>query len=137
MFSGTGGRGSTRPTATSEVAVSCNSNPATRADREQFRNVRPVIGNVRKSSGQTHRFAHEPPDLALEILTVEPDMFPERVVDERLIVAAAGLAHSGAEPPEHVIVDADGDARLSLVWRNDRSASTTAKIVFLLHFEAS
>jgi len=62
------------------------------------------------------------------------NVFPQRLVDQRLIVAAASLVDLVAKPVQNVGVDADGDTRLAGGRLHDGSAFGVVEIMlFFAH----
>ena len=77
--------------------------------------------------------AEDPAQSPFERLLPIGDVFPEREVDERLVVAAPRGVDSLAKPGEHVVVEANGDAGLSRGNRQNTAPLTPAEVVLLLH----
>src|SRR5581483_7327214 len=61
------------------------------------------------------------------------NVLSESSIDLRLITAATGRMHLLAKPPQHVIVDTDGDPCLPGGRLQDRAALSTRKVVLCFH----
>src|ERR1019366_8347725 len=62
-------------------------------------------------TGSPQFLADDSSDCRLQRFASTCDVLKERIVDQRLIVAAAGVVHLLAEPIQNAIVEADGHAR--------------------------
>ncbi len=53
------------------------------------------------------------------------------MIDQRLIVTAAGLVNLSTKPVKNLVIQADGDPALAARGRNHRASSALTEIVFL------
>src|SRR5208283_1395730 len=61
------------------------------------------------------------------------NVLPKGVVDQALIVAAAGPVHLLPKPVENVVIKPDGNSSLALWHRHDGAAFCVAEVVFTFH----
>jgi hypothetical protein len=77
-----------------------------------------------------HLLPHDPPDLVLQWLAPLRDVFPQGLIDERLVVRAARCICLFAEPLEEILVKASGDPGLPRRGLDDRAALATSEVEF-------
>jgi hypothetical protein len=70
---------------------------------------------------------------SLEWLVPGRDELPECVVDESLVATSTRTIDLGSEPIQQIVVEADGDPRLSMRRRRDRTSAPGTEVVFLSH----
>ena len=78
-------------------------------------------------------FANNAAKGGLQRFAAPPNVLPQSIVDEALIVPAAGLVHLAPKPVQNVVVEPDGDSGLALGNGHDRSALAAAEVVFTFH----
>jgi hypothetical protein len=84
-------------------------------------------------AGLAQFLAQNTPQSPLEWFIGTSHMFPERGIDEGLVVAAPRLVNPALEPGHDVIVQSDCDARLPLLDRYHRPALGFGKVVLFPH----
>jgi hypothetical protein len=61
------------------------------------------------------------------------DQLPQRLIDQRLVIAAAGVIYLLVKPGDDVVVQTDGDARLAGRHTEHRTALGVRELVLLTH----
>src|SRR5437667_11858483 len=73
----------------------------------------------------------------LEWLLPMLDVLVQGRVDERLVATAASLVHLALEPSQEIIIEPDGDPRLSLCDPDHRAPLRLAEVILLSHHRSS
>src|SRR3989304_8426256 len=78
-------------------------------------------------------FSYHSPNHGLDLILAARNELLERIVDQRLVVASAGLVDLPTEPVENVVIDSNGDARLAFGGFDHRAPFRFAEVVVLAH----
>ena len=85
-------------------------------------------------AGTTDLFSNHSPQRCFQRLSGTPNVFPQGIISQTLVVAVAGLLELIAEPAYNVLIQTNSDSRFSLRWPHHRPAPRVRKSVLTFHF---